>query len=823
MAAFDIAMIGQSRFAVAALLLFATQAVAAAGFISGTRVSRVGDIAVVTVSFNCDVQYLGHEPGSGGDQLRIQVEPTSICTGVAPSAAVTRERHRPVSADLAKLLDIEYDGESPYGTLLRLNFAETVGFNVEPFSSARHVVIRVDLGADRQMVASDEQRVSRLVQREPAPATRYVVNLQSSLRAPATADMPALELPAGQQLLVAEAVIEGRTWYRLRIGYFDSPEAATIALAAFQNTYPTAWIDRDGAAGETVVAGTVVAPESVTDGAPAALVSSSPVETAPGDDARLAELMAEGRRLMTAGELSRAVQIYTKVLQQPANHYQPEAQEYLALARERNGQVAHAKAEYERYLATYPDHEGAARVSQRLAALLARPASRGTAPGAAVGQASTARPRPQAWTVRSYLSQYYRRDANQLNDNEEIISQSALYSDFNVDARRRGERFDFSSRLTAGYRKDFLDNSDGDQFRVSYAFADLVDARLGLRGRLGRQSRNTGGVLGRFDGFNLGYQVTDRILVETVVGKPVNSTNDGIDSARTFYGVSTSFGPIVDNLDVGVFFLQQDVESLTDRQVVGAEVRYFGEGGSLWGQVDYDTSFAEIGSFFVQGSLRLPWDLTVTGFYDHRRSPLLSMSAALIGQPVVDFSELQIFYTEDEILQLAIDRTAQSSTTTIGVSRPLTPKVQLNANATRSTLEATPESGGVFASPGSTFTYLSTDLVASSLIREGDVSLLGLRYSDSENSRVYTTYLDTRFPIGSNFRINPRIRVDMREIKSDASTQWIYSPGLRLHYRKDRRLRFEFEAGMQFSSRDTLGLSEDRESWFVNLGYQFLY
>jgi len=809
-------MARRSRLAAATLLLFAVQAAAGAEFVTGARVSRVGDLAVVTVSMSCDVQYVGHDPGTGGDQLRIQIEPTSICTGVAPSAARTQERLRPASADLAKLVDVEYDGESPYGTLLRLNFAEPVAFTLEPFTSARHIVIRVDLRADRQVSQEEDLRpFSRQVARAAPAATRYVINLQSSLRPPATADLAAVELPEGRQLFVTEAVIDGRNWHRLRLGYFDTQDDARRALAGYRENYPNAWIDHESAAGETVLETPDVAD---LPGAP-----PPAVELEPGDDARLVELMAEGRRLMTTGELSRAVQIYTKVLQQPENRYQPEAQEYLALARERNGQVAHAKAEYERYLATYPDNEGAARVSQRLAALLAQPAAAGrSAEPGETGTRAAARSAPREWTVRSYLSQYYRRDENQLNDNDAIVSQSALYSDFNVDARRRGERFDFSTRLTAGYRKDFLDSAD-DQWRVSYAFADLADAKLGLRGRLGRQSRNTGGVLGRFDGFNLGYQATELVRVEAVVGKPVNSTADGLDSARTFYGLSSNFGPLAGNLDLGVFILSQDVENLTDRQVIGAEARYFGEKSSLWGQVDYDTSFSEIGSLFVQGSLRLPWELTVTGLYDQRRSPLLSTSAALIGQPVFDFSELQILYTEDEILQLALDRVAQSRTTTLGVSRPLSPKVQLNVNATRSTLDATPESGGVFGTPSSTFTYISTDLVASSLIREGDVSLLGLRYSDSENSRVYTVNLDTRFPIGPNFRFNPRIRVDMRDIKTDGSTQWIYSPGLRLHYRKDRRLRFEFEAGMQFSSRDTLGLNEDRQSWFVNLGYQFLY
>ena len=103
------------------------------------------------------------------------------------------------------------------------------------------------------------------------------------------------------------------------------------------------------------------------------------------------------------------------------------------------------------------------------------------------------------------------------------------------------------------------------------------------------------------------------------------------------------------------------------------------------------------------------------------------------------------------------------------------------------------------------------------------MSLLGLRYADSENTSVYTVNLDTRFPLGNYIRFNPRLRVDHREIKTDSSTQWIYTPAIRIHYRKDRRFRIEFEAGMQISSRDTATLTEDRKSYFANIGYQFIF
>jgi hypothetical protein len=100
---------------------------------------------------------------------------------------------------------------------------------------------------------------------------------------------------------------------------------------------------------------------------------------------------------------------------------------------------------------------------------------------------------------------------------------------------------------------------------------------------------------------------------------------------------------------------------------------------------------------------------------------------------------------------------------------------------------------------------------------------VGLRYAQSDSANVYTINLDSRFPFGRSWRINARLRVDYREINSDQSTQWIYTPGIRLQYRIGRRGRVDLEAGKRFSSRDMADNSLDQESYFINLGYMLYY
>jgi tetratricopeptide (TPR) repeat protein len=818
MVVFDIKKWTLSAVIALAALNASSDAAAASGFVASTEIDRGDVYTEITIRFNCDVVYAGHDPSGKTDAIRIHLEPTSICRGVPPSMADTQEMYRPQAADDAELRHIEYDGTLPGTKYLRLGFANEVNVLVSGGHNNDVITVRVIHDrSDSAPVASPEVTPGRQVQQPSDKVVRFVINLESSRRYPATADIPVLTIKKDQKLFISEAQIDGQTWYRMRIGYFASAEEASSVLRQMRDQYPTAWIDREG--------GTVASISSpdlpVSEAATAAAVTTSAVVTT----GTSGDLMLDARRAMTLGEISRAIQIYTKVLQQPANENQREAQEFLALARERNGQIAHAKAEYERYLAVYPDGEDADRVRQRLTALLAT--SSGTSGPAYPAQANQdGKPGNSPWKMRSFLSQHYRRDVNQVNDQDEIVSQSSLYTDVTLDARRRGSRFDFSTRLTGGHRYDLLDedqSSSGNDFRLSYFYVDLLDTQTRLRGRLGRQTRNTGGVLGRFDGLNLTYSLTERIRFEAVAGEPIFSTSQSDTQSRLFYGVSSNFAPFSENLELGVFYLQQDIDSLTDRQVVGTELRYFGETKSLWGSVNYDTAFSELGSAFLQGSWRLPGRLTISAVLDRRRSPFLSLGNALLGQTDQDFGFLAQSMTESELRQLALDRSASTSSATLGLSRPLSPRLQFNLSANVAVVDAIPAYGVAPAVPESEYGYFSADLVATSLFKEGDVGILGLRYANSDSASIYTINLDSRFPFGRSWRLNPRLRVDFREINSDQSTQWIYTPGLRLQYRMGRRGRIDFEAGKRFSSREMADISLDQESYFVNLGYMLFY
>ena len=196
-------------------------------------------------------------------------------------------------------------------------------------------------------------------------------------------------------------------------------------------------------------------------------------------------MMAEVRGAMSARDYPKALALLTKLQRQPEFPERAHAQELLGLARERSGQLAHAKAEYEEYLRRYPQGEAAERVAFRLRILRAAEAKARTG---RAGEGDTS-----GWEVVGGLAQTLRYDGSrvtngapppntQLPPAAQSDTENALFTDVDLLARHRGETYDWVGRLSAGYDKAFGQESStlGSATRVSLASVEMVDRPLGL-------------------------------------------------------------------------------------------------------------------------------------------------------------------------------------------------------------------------------------------------------------------------------------------------------------------------------------------------------
>jgi hypothetical protein len=751
-----------------------------------------GDHIDIIVLFGCGLRYMNHSPASEGDTLRLRFAPLVDCGNLGGGLNAT-----PPLDGVKAVRSMEVEQIALGEVDITLRFAASERYVLAPTTDSHGVRIR--------LLRPESSGARVLLFEKAGPPAGYAINLEASR---AQFDQQAITEATrvtGSSAYVSEYPLGSETWYRLRIGPFDTEMGARKILLAIRDQYPRAWLaigDDEKLNSDDSVGVPMVAP--TRPGAGSTL-------TSPDIDA----LFKRARTAFGKKDYTTAIPLLTRLLEQPEHPRRAESQELMGLARERSRQLAHAKAEYEEYLRRYPDGPAVARVRERLRAL--RLAARRSI-GLGAGEDGD-----KSWKVYGGAAQTYRRDTTQLQNTAQsvnVTSQNALLSDVDFVARRRGERFNFTSGASFGYIKDMLSDGPGDQTRVNLAFVELADREHEWSARLGRQSRNTGGLFGTFDGLSGGMQVLPHVRVDTAFGYPVETSRQSFDTTRQFAGLSVGFGTFANAWDVALYGLAQQLAGENDRQAVGTELRYFRPGRIVVAMVDYDLHFQALNNAILLATFTLPARFTLTANIDQRKSPSLSLRNALIGQPVASFNDLVTLFPRDELEQLALDRTADSRLYSISIARPFGERWQWTLDYSTITTDGTPASGGVDEVPDAgSDKAISLQGLAYSLFGGNDLSAIVLRRQTGLTSDTDSIGISTRFPLGRSWRLGPRIRVDQRKIHTDGSTQLTYTPTLRLDLVRIRML-FECEFGAELGSRKLEQSREDTTRYYFSLGYR---
>jgi len=753
----------------------------------------------LTLEFSCTLRYQTHMPAAEGAEVRVTLQPGSDC-GMAPDAPFATERQLPAD-DVGLVRSIELSPGLTGGAELILQWNRIEKFVLAPTAGMRGLRVRV--------IRQKKSSVQVLVDDEPGAFGSYAVNLKSSLEPVPTADIARARTLLKVPVYVSDAEVNGQTWHRLRAGPFFSQSAAEKVLREAQKSYSGVWMGIDDEE---------KAPDATRDDRVPAAGARTPLAAGAEtrEDAALEALLDQARRASSKKRYDESIAGLEKILLSPDFVHRAEAQELLGIVRERNKQLAHAKAEYDEYLRRYPDGKAADRVRARLKALrqATLPGRRGTGGGSGDDG---------GWRFYGSVDQTYRRDNSQLRtdtQSRDFVSQNALINDVDFVARRRGERYDFTSRISVGYLKDFMPDGQGDQHRVSVAYAELRDRELGWGAKVGRQSRGMAGIFGSFDGLLGTWQARPHMGFSVVAGLPVESSRAGLDSHRQFFGVAADFGTKNNSWDTSVYAITQQYYGLTDRQSVGVETRYFRPGRTLVALVDYDVHFSDVNNAMLLGTLMLPSQWTLNLSAGRQRSPTLSLRNALIGQTVTTFADLQQQFTPAQIEQFAKDRSASLTQGNLAVTHPLGEHAQWTLSAYTVDISGTPGSGGVEAIPAfGVDNSLTGEILYNSLFKAGYASSVALRFQQGGGANTYSLGVSNRLPIGEAWRLTSRLRADHRQITDTGTLQWLYAPSLRLDWLR-RRGQIELEGGAEFGNRTTNGFTERNTRFFISLGYR---
>ncbi|MBM5810378.1 MAG: hypothetical protein FJ191_00195 [Gammaproteobacteria bacterium] len=134
-----------------------------------------------------------------------------------------------------------------------------------------------------------------------------------------------------------------------------------------------------------------------------------------------------------------------------------------------------------------------------------------------------------------------------------------------------------------------------------------------------------------------------------------------------------------------------------------------------------------------------------------------------------------------------------------------------------------PATGGIAGSPeGVPDRTLLLQQTGSGRLRPGDLLVLAARHQHNVAQLLESLGLWTRLPLGSAWRLGPRLRVDRRAIYSDGDHETLYLPSLRIDYERGSTW-FGIECGAELARRSVPGEIQRSPKYFISFGYHVTF
>ena len=590
----------------------------------------------------------------------------------------------------------------------------------------------------------------------------------------------------------------------------------------------------------------------------------------PVEDPKLLEvdqLMRDARVALTNGNNSEAILLFSKLLSMQEHKHLMDAKEYLGLARERNGQLELAKKEYEDYLKLYAKERRSNTVKQRLMTLNARLAKPKRQLKESKRTLALRRKEGLNRTdVFGRFSQiYYTAFIRKENDSFSLSDpQQSLLLSF-ADASWRKRDSDKEARLvfSGSHEWDFEDTPERPEleYRIRSMYGDYKNKHNGLQFTFGRQSVNSGGVLGRFDGGVLGFKIKPKFRGYLVAGFPVDFVNHKeLQTNKPMFGGRVDADALFPDWKTSAYYIEQRIDGILNRRAVGADARYFKNKTIFYSLLDYDVSYKTLNFMTAHFGWQLNKKTKIDVHFDRRQSPVTLTSNALQGlSSVTDRSKLgagvvakitdtefkdiikkslsiedlkNIGMTEEDIRQRAIDNTGKSTLVTFSLRRTLKKDLELNGNLTLNRYEPgknlvddddednKPEDTS-FVSLGTWDKVLYSQIIQRNYFKPRDILIGGLRYSNNKTSIRYEANSTIRYPFKKKWWVDMKMRFMYTTNKEQEKNAARANPKLRIEYRHNKKLTLEGEVSTELNKSQLPG--EDYTWTSGNLGFRYLF
>jgi len=815
-----------------------------------------GSDAVVRVHFDVRVQYQRHAPTGTADLTEVFFQIVGTDLGQTPGVTeqVAAPEHGRVPA-----VKITYPVQ-PSGQVkkIQVQFSRKVTFRVRggPTNQSIDIVFPGLAG-----VAPPVAGAAGAVEKDRYAITLQTVTLdkQGDLR-PVPGRFQDYTVFTTRGWRGGTAVVE------LDLGYFDTKAEADKVRQSALRDFPEATvfdaIERKEqtlkkAAEEGPPAPPAVPTPPVAPPAPPVI---PPVPTAPAQitppiteapppapeapdtdiDKQARALLEKARSALAGGRNDEAINLLNQLLLLPPNKFSQDAQELIGVARERAGQTELARKEYELYLKLFPNGEGATRVRQRLASLAPPPPQ-------ASSEATTEPKPPQGskYGVSGSLAQYYYGGKTQVNTtflatpvtaNQNSLtttSQSSLVSTINLNGHYTDGNNDARLAVFDTNDKSFIGGQSPGTNRLDAVYLDYKNASAGVSARVGRQAGVTGGLIGRFDGAIVGYDLTPQWRINVTGGVPVDTI---VNTSQSFAGAYVEGQNLWQHWSGDFFFMNQLANGLTDRRAVGGDLRYFDSVRTFYTAVDYDIGFGTLNAATTQGTWQFPDQTNVSLLFDARKAPQLLTSNALLNPQlqnlgITTLDQAKQFFTEDQLRGFASNVTANSKQLALSVTRPVFTKWQATVDVRLTntgrlptiTVQPTPGVSNVIPGQSGTGNVVTEDLIftGTNLYSLRDIdSIVASHLSGPDFTGTQIGFNNLSGFLKNRATLEPSVQYYTQN-DTTGNRETRLTPGLRATYRILTHLSIESQALYERTKTRGPTQNDTTNNTFYYIGYRY--
>jgi hypothetical protein len=384
------------------------------------------------------------------------------------------------------------------------------------------------------------------------------------------------------------------------------------------------------------VQATIPATEAATAPAPIATVTTSvPTVKRTAAEIELTEL--EAKQLLNNANTMQLSNLFAaqaamlrKLVSLPPNSLTQSSLLTLGAIDEKLGEFAKARVDYYTYITLYPKAKNVEEVRTSLMKMVM---------ASYVAEKSV----PEKITTEDKMitfggfSQYFYRGLGRVDYtipvvySSSITPQSQLLSTLELTSMNRSATAETRLVLRDSFSASFLRGVGSSNF-LDAAYVEQALSNQSYYYGLGRQTGASGGVPSRFDGAWLGHNFNDAWRINGTAGQPSRYAGSR-EEAKTFAAINLTLTRQPGQWSGNTYLISQRIGKYIDKRAAGVETHFYDGKSNLTALIEYDTLFKKLNFGSFQGNWVTAGDDNYTLLLDHRRSPTLQATNALLRVP----------------------------------------------------------------------------------------------------------------------------------------------------------------------------------------------